>query len=245
MTASYTGESNRYEATLLQSPNSEWPWGGMEYVGALVLLGDNAGILKRPSEKYNLQPKESQMRIRLGAFLLASVGLTNGEIHDRLHISESYANEQIGFVREILDVRQRHMMFAKAVGHLDVLNISSYGPVSNLPASVQNLITFGLLAQVPRKFVAAAYRLKVSTVGANLTHLCDELNVNNTAGGIAAAIVTHQLGAKTCIPLVHSENAPAGFEPVVPLPDWKALIGSTKQEDFVRRYDALKLASIK
>jgi hypothetical protein len=226
------------QVTLLDSPDNDWEWGGFANAGGVVVLGNNVDILKSPSSAYHLKPSERQIRMRLGGLLLSAVGFNDWEISQNLDFKYSTYVEVMRTVRKLLCVPKRHMLLPAAI-RADVLRVKSYGPADNFHVNPTKLLKLGLLGCVERRFVKKAFGLRPSSLDSEISVLSARERVLRLGGCISAAVLTHQLGAKTCIPLIQSPESIFGVKPLIPVPEWNALVESDSEDEFVSNFKAL------
>lgn len=233
-----------------RTPGAEWDWAGINYLDAQIGLGPNVELLKRTTSHNGggRPPTREMAHLRLGSLLLTSVGFEAAEIcrskelKSMLLFSRPKVDEQIGSVGKLLAVGETSMFFPAAVSG-SVLRIDRLSP-AELDFTDRDLVMLGLFAKVGSVKTRVAYEMGEQALSDAVMSICDRNNLLNLSGCITAAMVTHRLGAKQCVPLRSAPEAVQGVAPIVPFDGWKALIRAETKQEFIGMFNAMHLSEI-
>lgn len=231
----------QYDVAILPSPNNDWNCGGFQYADSVVRLGRNVELLRQPSFEGGEPPEKRKVNQRLGGLILASVGYEPKEIGPKLKENQNHIRDQLSYLMGRFGVSRSYMLFPGALRH-GIFEIERFGPQTNFRASDKDLIKLGLLATVEREFVLAAYDQADHSLRAEMQRMGHYEGTHGLSGSITAAMVTRQLSAISCFPLVPDPGSEKGVKPGVPVEEWKAAIRSKSKEEFVERFSELQLA---
>jgi hypothetical protein len=133
------------------------------------------------------------------------------------------------------------MLLPAALKH-HILQLEDFGqPESNFRASSYELTQLGLLARgVDRLIVAEACNVKAGTMRADISRMAKREGLCRTAGCIAGAILTHQMEAVTCVPLLRTSQGPGEVELLMPLDKWNGVVAQPDVQELGELFTQLE-----
>ena len=218
----------RQRAELLTSPETA-AIRGYTFLGGRVGIGEAAEVLRGLDYHRLRQPT---IRTVLGSLALATAGTKNKEIVEGVkalpgtseRVSSDDVNHIIVAINHEVGAMRRHRLLPELLKRRIFL-IEEFGALDNFRATVYELARVGLVARgVDWSVVAEACGNSEGTFSNDLSQMGKREGVYGTAGCIAGGILTRQLGATSCVPLLHSKESPGQVRPLMPVADWDNLV---------------------